>query len=80
MAKVESLEAPAEKADYWVCTLSDFKDHVYESVAKWAEACKAVGAVVADGAAAATAAKDGDKPAEEEKKEGEGDAEKPPAE
>lgn len=47
-AKVESLEAPAEGADYHVCTLSDFTAHVYDTVAAWTEAIGKIGAVVAD--------------------------------
>lgn len=54
-AKVESLEGPAEGADYHVCTLSDFTEHVYETVAAWSEAVGKVGAVVAEAKDAAMA-------------------------
>lgn len=52
-AKVESLEAPAEGTDYHVCTLSDFTEHVYETVAAWSEAVGKLTAVVAEAKEAA---------------------------
>ena len=52
-AKVESLEAPAEGTDYHVCTLSDYTEHVYETVAAWSEAVGKLTAVVAEAKEAA---------------------------
>lgn len=40
-AKVESLEEAAEGKDFMVCTLSDYADHVYASVAEYAAAATA---------------------------------------
>lgn len=63
-AKVESLDAPKDDIKYYTCTLSDFTDHVYESVEAWKDAVGKVGAVVAD-------AKDAGMEKEEKKDEGE---------
>lgn len=72
-AKVESLEAPAGDNKYYVCTLSDFKDYVYDSVDAWKTACDKIGAVVADAKDAGMMG-EGDAKKEEDMNKAEGDA------
>lgn len=40
-AKVESLEEPAGEKKYYVCTLSNWSEHVYKTVAEYAAAAEA---------------------------------------